>query len=197
MRNVSSPGVGASNASQMERAPGALRSLWPACSERRWSSNSAGSADQTRDEGSMALTARAVPATSPPPLQHTTTSSGAMPSSVACSTISSPTVPCPAMTCGSSKEGTSTAPRSLARLAAISSRLSRSRSYSTTDAPRARVFRIFTRGRPTASRSWPECRAVGPRRRPLARGCPTRRRPRRPGAAPRRAVRAGCTRRET
>ncbi len=76
-----------------------------------------------------------VPAISPPPPIGAITVSRAAPRALAWWNSSSPTVPWPAMICGSSKAGTTTAPRSAAAAAAIASRFSVSRSYSLISAP--------------------------------------------------------------
>ena len=99
---VSSPGIGVSKASQIERAPSSMVSRRPDASERRVSSKPAGSAPQTSVAGDSAFTAVEIPAISPPPPTGLSTLSSSTPSARACSTISSPAVPWPAIMCGSS-----------------------------------------------------------------------------------------------
>jgi hypothetical protein len=78
----------------------------PAASDGRKVSAPAACAATTRACGRSALTATAIPATSPPPPVHTTT----VLTSGHCSTSSSPTVPCPATTSAWSKGWMSTGP---------------------------------------------------------------------------------------
>ena len=73
-------------------------------SERAMSSHPSGSTTTISASG----TASAMPDASPPPPQGMTIRAGGRPS---CSTISSPAVPCPATIAGSSKLGTTVAPR--------------------------------------------------------------------------------------
>ena len=143
---VSSPGVGVTIASQIEPPAAALRSRCPLASERAVSSKRSGSHVRTRSPGAVASSASAIPDERPPPPQHTSTSASATPAAAACSAISRPTVPCPEITCGSSNGLTSVMPRSAAIRPPISSRLSVSRSYSTTSAPYAFVFAILSDG---------------------------------------------------
>ena len=70
----------------------------------------------------------AMPLARPPPPQQTSATSGFIPIAAKSSAISRPAVPCPATMYGSSNDGTSTAPRSAASAAAITSRFSVRRS---------------------------------------------------------------------
>ncbi len=86
------------------------------------------------------------PAMRPPPPQGSSAASGVVPIARSCAAASSPAVPWPAMMRGSSYGFTRAAPVRRAISAPISSRTSRSRSYSRISAPSARVLAILIAG---------------------------------------------------
>jgi hypothetical protein len=110
----------------METPEGSALRRSPAASDRAVSSNDSGSTVTISAPGLSAVTARAIPAVSPPPLHGTSTRSSTAPSRLACRHISSPTVPWPAIVQGWSYGGTRVAPVSAAMVLEISSRDSRS-----------------------------------------------------------------------
>ena len=95
MGKVTSPGVGASRASQIEPESLSFFCLVPAASERARSSKPAGSPACTLVSGLSPFTASAMPVDRPPPEQGAATASSVTPSALACSTISRPAVPWP------------------------------------------------------------------------------------------------------
>ena len=92
---VTSPGVGASSASQIEPESWALVSFLPLFSERARSSKPAGSPACTVVPGLRPFTPSATPVDRPPPEQGAATASSVTPSALACSASSRPAVPWP------------------------------------------------------------------------------------------------------
>ena len=95
--NVCSPGISACCPSAIVTGT-AIRTRWPASSERFVSSPALGSTPTIRTRGASALAAVAQPAISPPPPTGTSSASSAG----AWSSSSSATVPWPAITSGCS-----------------------------------------------------------------------------------------------